>query len=65
MGHGYEAWLFDPASGCMWELGASGEFSIRVTDSRQLLLRVVGTASSLGQEGFAGREAGLFSGPWS
>ncbi len=41
--------LFDPASGLHVELGASGEFNIRVTDSRKLLLKVVGTAGGLGQ----------------
>ena len=41
--------LFDPASGLHVELGASGEFNIRVTDSRKLLLKVVGTAEGLGQ----------------
>ena len=35
--------LFDPASGLHIELGASGEFNIRVTNSRKLLLKVVGT----------------------
>ena len=37
--------LFDPASGLHIELGASGEFNIRVTDSRKLLLKVVGISS--------------------
>ncbi len=41
--------LFDPASGLHIEIGASGEFNIRVTDSRRLLLKVVGTSNSLGQ----------------
>ena len=41
--------LFDPASGLHIELGASGEFNIRVTDSRKLLLKVVGTTGGLGQ----------------
>ncbi len=41
--------LFDPASGLHVELGASGEFNIRVTDSRKLLLKVVGTTGGLGQ----------------
>ena len=31
--------LFDPASGLHIEIGASGEFNIRVTDSRKLLLK--------------------------
>ena len=33
--------LFDPASGVHIEIGASGEFNIRVADSRRLLLKVV------------------------
>ncbi len=39
--------LFDPASGLHIEIGASGEFNIRVCNSRKLLLKVVGTAGSL------------------
>ena len=46
--------LFDPASGLHVELGASGEFNIRVTDSRRLLLKVVGTTGSLGQNQLLG-----------
>ena len=46
--------LFDPASGLHIELGASGEFNIRVTNSRKLLLKVVGTTGSLGQEQLLG-----------
>ena len=46
--------LFDPASGLHIELGASGEFNIRVTDSRKLLLKVVGTTGGLGQEQLLG-----------
>lgn len=46
--------LFDPTSGLHLELGASGEFNIRVTDSRKLLLKVVGTTGSLGQEHLLG-----------
>ena len=41
--------LFDPGSGLHLEIGASGEFNIRVTDSRRLLLKVVGTSDRLGQ----------------
>lgn len=50
--------LFDPASGLHVEIGASGEFNIRVTDSRRLLLKTVGTAGSLGQEELLGKESG-------
>ncbi len=39
--------LFDPSSGLYVELGASGEFNIRVTNSRKLLLKVVGTTDGL------------------
>ena len=46
--------LFDPASSLHIELGASGEFNIRVTDSRKLLLKVVGTTGGLGQEQLLG-----------
>ena len=41
--------LFDPASGLYMELGASGDFNIRVTDSRKLLLKIVGTTGGLKQ----------------
>lgn len=46
--------LFDPASGLHIEIGASGEFNIRVTNSRKLLLKVVGTTGGLGQEQLLG-----------
>lgn len=46
--------LFDPASGLHIEIGASGEFNIRVTNSRKLLLKVVGTAGGLGQSELLG-----------
>jgi membrane protease subunit (stomatin/prohibitin family) len=54
--------LFDPASGLHVELGASGEFNIRVTNSRKLLLKVVGTTGSLGQDQLlgAGNGKGFF-----
>lgn len=41
--------MFDPYSGMHVELGASGEFNIRVTNSRKLLLKLVGTADGLKQ----------------
>lgn len=41
--------LFDPASGLHIELGAYGEFNIRVVNSRKLLLKVVGTTGGLSQ----------------
>lgn len=46
--------LFDPTSGLHIEIGASGEFNIRVTDSRKLLLKVVGTTDKLGQSDLLG-----------
>jgi membrane protease subunit (stomatin/prohibitin family)/predicted RNA-binding Zn-ribbon protein involved in translation (DUF1610 family) len=46
--------LFDPGSGLHVELGASGEFNIRVTNSRKLLLKVVGTTGGLTQEQLLG-----------
>lgn len=46
--------LFDPASGLHIEIGASGEFNIRVTNSRKLLLKVVGTTGGLGQSDLLG-----------
>lgn len=41
--------MFDPASGLHVALGASGECNLRVSDSRRLLLKVVGTASGITQ----------------
>lgn len=46
--------LFDPESGMHLEIGASGEFNICVTDSRKLLLKVVGTSKSLTQSELLG-----------
>ncbi|MCC8356331.1 MAG: SPFH domain-containing protein [Oscillospiraceae bacterium] len=46
--------LFDPTSGLHVELGASGEFNIKVVDSRKLLLKVVGTTGGLSQEQLLG-----------
>lgn len=41
--------LFDPASGLHIEIGACGNFSLRVCDSRKLLVKLVGTASEFKQ----------------
>ncbi len=46
--------LFDPASGLYVELGASGEFNIKVTNSRKLLLKIVGTTDGLSQSAILG-----------
>ena len=54
--------MFDPASGLHVELGASGEFNIRVADSRKLLIKVVGTTVGLGQAELlgSGNSKGIF-----
>ena len=41
--------LFDPASGLHIEIGACGNFNLRVNDSRKLVLKIVGTESGLAQ----------------
>ena len=41
--------MFDPATGMHIEIGASGEFNVRVASSKKLLLRVVGTTGGLSQ----------------
>lgn len=46
--------LFDPGSGLHIEIGACGSFNIRVTNSRKLLLKVVGTANELSQNEIVG-----------
>ena len=49
--------LFDPGSGLHIEIGACGSFNLRVSDSRKLLLKVVGTASEFSQPEMMGVEA--------
>lgn len=46
--------LFDPGSGLHVELGASGDFNIRVINSRKLLLKLVGTTGGLKQSELLG-----------
>lgn len=46
--------MFDPASGLHLEIGACGEFNIRVVNSRKLLMKLVGTTGSLKQEQILG-----------
>ena len=46
--------MFDPASGLHVEIGACGEFNIRVVNSRKLLMKLVGTTGSLKQEQILG-----------
>lgn len=41
--------LFDPASGLHIEIGACGNFNLKVINSRKLLLKLVGTTQELGQ----------------
>lgn len=52
--------LFDPMTGMHIELGASGEFNIRVTNSRKLLLKLVGTTGGLTQEQLVGNGKSFF-----
>ena len=49
--------LFDPASGLHIEIGACGNFSMRVSDSRKLLVKLVGTASEFKQNEVVGADA--------
>ena len=41
--------LFDPGSGIHIEIGACGSFNLRVTNSRKLLVKIVGTTEGLKQ----------------
>ena len=41
--------FFDTATGMPIEIGASGQFNLRVSDSRKLLIKLVGTASEFTQ----------------
>lgn len=50
--------LLDPVSGLPIEIGACGEFNIRVSNSRKLLIKVVGTASGLERENLLGINGG-------
>lgn len=53
--------LFDPMTGMHVELGASGEFSVRVLNSRKLLVKLVGTTGVLQQEQLlGGSDKGMF-----
>ena len=54
--------MFDPASGLHIEIGASGNFNLRVNDSRKLLLKVVGTTGGLGQTDVLTTSTGLGAG---
>ena len=57
--------MFDPATGLHLELGAYGEFNIRVSDSGKILLKLVGTELGLKKEdiiGGSGYSSGSVSG---
>ncbi len=46
--------LFDPASGLHIEIGASGDFNLRVLDSTKLIMKIVGTTEGLLQSDVVG-----------
>ena len=46
--------MFDPASGIHIELGACGNFNIRVSDSKTLIRKIVGTSGELSQSELMG-----------
>ena len=48
--------MFDPASGLHVEIGACGEFNIRVVNSRKLLTKLVGTTGVLNQNQIIGTD---------
>lgn len=54
--------FLEPRSGMPIEIGACGEFNIRVNNSRKLLLKVIGTASGFDRENLLGEngEKGYF-----
>ena len=48
--------LFDPASGLHVEIGASGNYNMRVTDAKKLILKLVGTTDGLLQSDISGED---------
>lgn len=48
--------LFDPASGLYIEIGASGNFNLRVDNARKLVLKLVGTEKQLAQKAIVGED---------
>jgi membrane protease subunit (stomatin/prohibitin family) len=48
--------LFDPASGLHIEIGACGNFNLRVGNSRKLLVKLVGTEAEFSQSQVVGEE---------
>ena len=51
--------LFDPASGLHIEIGASGSFNMKVSDPRQLVVKLVGTTDALKKTDIVGASDGL------
>jgi membrane protease subunit (stomatin/prohibitin family) len=54
--------LLDPDTGVPIEIGASGEFNLRVTDSRKVVGKLVGTESGLGRESILSTGSASFNG---
>ncbi len=54
MGHGQQGAVHWPTYGFPLSIGASGEMSLRVEDSRKLLVKLVGTENFLGQQKLVG-----------
>lgn len=52
--------LFDPLSGIPVEIGASGSFNLQVSDPRRVVIRLVGTTSTLQQTQLFNGDAGYF-----
>lgn len=50
--------LFDPTSGLHLELGAGGEFNLRIIHGRKLLLKILGTGNKLQQTDILGMDGG-------
>lgn len=48
--------LFDPTSGLHIEIGAGGEFNLRITNGRKLLIKLLGTGGSLVQSDIFGSD---------
>lgn len=48
--------LLDPVTGLPLEIGACGEFNIRVSNARRLLFKVVGTSSGFGKNSLFGED---------
>jgi membrane protease subunit (stomatin/prohibitin family) len=46
--------MFDPNSGLYIEIGASGQFNLRINDSRKVLVKIVGTEKGLFQSDIVG-----------